>query len=97
MRLGESLRVEIRHQGQAGHSSFYARLARVEPGSDASEYLVRFEGDDATVSLRMSELRALRITGNTGRTGWLEFKVGRRLALEVGLADADEVWARVDA
>jgi hypothetical protein len=94
--LGESLRVEIRHQDEAGSSSFYSRLAKVEPGPDASEYLLRFGDGHATVSVRMSELRALRITASTGRTGWLEFKAGRRLVLEIGLEDADEVWRRTD-
>lgn len=94
--LGESLRVEVRHRGEAGSSAFYARLARVEPGPYASEYLMRFEGGDATVSLRMSELRAFRITVNGERPGWLEFKVGKHPVLEIGLSDEDEVWARAD-
>jgi hypothetical protein len=67
------------------------RLVAFDTGG--GEYLVRFEEDDALVSLNASVLSFSRTTG-TGRTGWLEFKAGPRRVLEIGLEEPDEVWAR---
>ena len=35
-------------------------------------------------------------TSSAGRTGWLEFEADDFLVVEIGLADEDEVWARLD-
>jgi hypothetical protein len=94
--LGESVRVEVVHRCEVGYSSFYGKLAKVEAGRHAGEHLIHFDGHAALVTLNVSALKAFRITGTTGRTGWIEFESCGRPILEIGLADADEVWARLD-
>jgi hypothetical protein len=95
--LGESVHVEVAHGGEAGYSSLYVKLAKVEPGRHAGEHLIRFEGDAALVTLNASALEAFRVTGKKGRTGWIEFESAGCPVLEIGLEDPDEVWARIDS
>lgn len=95
--LGEWLRIEVQLGGDAGRTTFEDRLEKVEPGEGRGQFLVRFEGNAATVNMNALKFDAFRITNSNGRTGWLEFNANGRQVLEIGLADADEVWARADA